>query len=84
MTQICCPEGGERSVHRDGLVDQDTTGGIERRAEETRDTTGRKDSLGDIKEDPGPFLTPRLSSEGASLLSRIRRSKIEWKSKIES
>jgi hypothetical protein len=28
-----CPEGGERSVHSDGLVDQDTTGGFERREE---------------------------------------------------
>jgi hypothetical protein len=33
VTEIGCSEGGERSVHRHGLVDKGTTGGIERRGE---------------------------------------------------
>jgi hypothetical protein len=32
-------EGGERSVHRHGMVDQGTTGGVEREEEETRGPT---------------------------------------------
>ena len=59
-------EGGERSVHRDGTVDEDTTGGIERRAEETRDTPRRRDSLGDIKEDIEVSRATWLSTEGGS------------------
>ena len=61
-----CSEGGERSVHSDGLVDQDTTERIERREEQTGGSAGRRDSLGDLKEDIEVFRTPRLSPEIAS------------------
>jgi len=39
------------------MVDKDTNGGIERRAKETGDTPGRRDSWGDIKED---IKVPRI------------------------
>ena len=37
VAEIGYCEGGERSVHRDGLMDKDTTGGVEEREEEERD-----------------------------------------------
>ena len=70
LTEIGYCEGGERSVHRDGMVDQGTTGGIERRESKKREIL-RPEGISwetsyNVKEDFGVFPTPWLSSEGAS------------------
>jgi hypothetical protein len=49
VVDIDYSEGGERSVHRHGMVDHGTTGGFERKEEETRGPAELRDYSGDVR-----------------------------------